>query len=344
MFDFEIAFYLYKMSKIYKVLVQSKYQAKAYYNAAMALDAHNCFVEKVYRQGKLRDIPYVGKKIEQCIVEIIETGHLGELEDLEKKFGIWSYDILLGYGLSAKIISSLFARSIQSWEELTEHLDGIKNTFTNSEQKKIRQFIKEGECLNGRYLYAYGDCLGKELVDYIKNIQGVNCAFYSGEMLEEPEKITHIEIDILFEGRWEYILRKIKSFPRIYDIKGREHRYIYALTKFGIPVTFNIYNGSLEFSGISGLLSEKDIEGDLHSHTLWSDGIHSFEQMAEEAEVLGHEYHAITDHSVSLRIAHGISEAQALDQIAQIHEYNRHHAVKLLAGIEVDILANGALD
>jgi putative hydrolase len=87
------------------------------------------------------------------------------------------------------------------------------------------------------------------------------------------------------------------------------------------------------------------LKGDCHSHTTWSDGGASVEEMARAAMALGHEYLVITDHSPRLTVAHGLTrdrlEAQ-LDEIAEVNE--RVAPFRILTGMEVDILPDGGLD
>lgn len=93
------------------------------------------------------------------------------------------------------------------------------------------------------------------------------------------------------------------------------------------------------------LVSRADIRGDLHTHTTASDGNASIEQMAEAAAALGYEYLAITDHSKSQVIANGLTVERLLKHVKEIHKVGeRLKGIKLLAGCEVDILADGRLD
>jgi DNA polymerase (family 10) len=93
------------------------------------------------------------------------------------------------------------------------------------------------------------------------------------------------------------------------------------------------------------LITRADIRGDLHSHTTASDGQASIEQMAEAAEALGYEYLAITDHSKSQVIANGLTAERLLKHVKEIHKVGaRIKGITLLAGCEVDILADGHLD
>lgn len=99
--------------------------------------------------------------------------------------------------------------------------------------------------------------------------------------------------------------------------------------------------GDVEPEIISALRSS--LRGDLHAHTDWSDGITPIAVMADAARALGHEYQAITDHSPRLRVARGLSAQRLREQIPLVRAESRD-GFTLLAGIEVDILEDGALD
>lgn len=87
------------------------------------------------------------------------------------------------------------------------------------------------------------------------------------------------------------------------------------------------------------------LRGDLHSHTEWSDGGASITEMACAAAAVGYDWLAITDHSPRLAVAHGLSAERLAEQIAEIDRFNSGSAsLRLLTGIEVDILDDGALD
>ncbi len=85
--------------------------------------------------------------------------------------------------------------------------------------------------------------------------------------------------------------------------------------------------------------------GDCHSHTTWSDGAASIEQMALAAAALGHEYLVVTDHSPRLTIAHGLSPQRLAEQLDEIDRARKRLApFRILCGMEVDILEDGSLD
>ncbi|MEV4738329.1 MULTISPECIES: PHP domain-containing protein [unclassified Microbacterium] len=85
------------------------------------------------------------------------------------------------------------------------------------------------------------------------------------------------------------------------------------------------------------------LRGDLHAHTDWSDGTTPIAVMAAAARALGHEYQAVTDHSPRLRVARGLSAERLREQIPLVRAESGD-GFTLLAGIEVDILEDGALD
>ena len=98
-------------------------------------------------------------------------------------------------------------------------------------------------------------------------------------------------------------------------------------------------------SKLPKLIRLADVLGDLHMHTLASDGGNSIEEMVEASRARGYRYIAITDHSQSLKLTNGLSEKRLLAQIRQIDKLNsRLKDFVILKSSEVDILEDGALD
>jgi putative hydrolase len=87
------------------------------------------------------------------------------------------------------------------------------------------------------------------------------------------------------------------------------------------------------------------LRGDCHSHSTWSDGGASIEAMATTARDIGHEYLCLTDHSPRLTIAHGLNRERLEAQLVEVERINADLApFRILTGMEVDILEDGALD
>ncbi len=93
------------------------------------------------------------------------------------------------------------------------------------------------------------------------------------------------------------------------------------------------------------LVEAKDIRGDLHVHSIWSDGRASIIELAQAARSLGYEYIALSDHSPSVGIAGGIGREKMEEKIEAVAEANDSlEGITILMGAEVDIKADGSLD
>ena len=120
-------------------------------------------------------------------------------------------------------------------------------------------------------------------------------------------------------------------------------RDIYALV--GLPfLPPEIREGQGVLCPPAELVTRSDLRGDLHVHSTWSDGSLSIREIVYRAEALGYEYIAITDHSQSLTIAGGLTPERLQAQKAAIEAVQQQTRVKILHGIEVDILPDGRLD
>ncbi len=110
-----------------------------------------------------------------------------------------------------------------------------------------------------------------------------------------------------------------------------------------VPVTLEQLRASAKSTG--GGTMRAALKGDLHLHSNWSDGSVPIEEMMSAAKALGHEYCALTDHSPRLRVANGLSGERLRAQLKVIDGLRDQMApMRILTGIEVDILDDGALD
>ncbi|UCF40866.1 MAG: DNA polymerase/3'-5' exonuclease PolX [Gemmatimonadota bacterium] len=93
------------------------------------------------------------------------------------------------------------------------------------------------------------------------------------------------------------------------------------------------------------LITIEDLRGDLQMHSTWSDGKHSIEEMLDGCLERGYEYFAVTDHSKALAMTGGLDAARLREQWEEIAEVAaRRQEIRILRGMEVDILADGSLD
>jgi DNA polymerase (family 10) len=95
---------------------------------------------------------------------------------------------------------------------------------------------------------------------------------------------------------------------------------------------------------LPSLVTVADIRGDLHAHTDWSDGRHPLDRLIAAAEARGYAYIIVSDHSKSTAIANGLSVEALRAQRRLIRELQPRFAIRILAGSECDILADGSMD
>jgi DNA polymerase (family 10) len=100
-----------------------------------------------------------------------------------------------------------------------------------------------------------------------------------------------------------------------------------------------------EAGGLPELITLEDLRGDLQMHSTWSDGKNSIEEMLDGCLARGYEFFAITDHSKALAMTGGLDAARLREQWEEIAEIAaRRKEIRILRGMEVDILADGSLD
>ena len=144
----------------------------------------------------------------------------------------------------------------------------------------------------------------------------------------------------------EYSLSELKTEK---PVAGKSEEEIYA--KLGldwIPPELRENLGEIDAAekhSLPKLIAIEDLQGDVHMHTVETDGRNTIEEMAEAAKERGYRYMAITDHSKNLAFANGLDDQRAIGHIQKIRDANaRIGGIKIFAGIEVDILADGDLD
>ena len=145
----------------------------------------------------------------------------------------------------------------------------------------------------------------------------------------------------------EYALARVEdgSF-----VAGATEEEIYAALGLDwIPPELRENNGEIEAAEahrLPKLIELADIRGDVHMHTNVTDGKNTIREMAEAGLKHGYQYIAITDHSKNLAMTMGLDDQRALEHMRHIREVDREMEgkIRVFAGIEVDILADGALD
>ncbi len=132
-------------------------------------------------------------------------------------------------------------------------------------------------------------------------------------------------------------------------VAGKTEEEIYE--KLGLPIIPpEIRQNSGEFLAakrkkLPKLIGYGSVKGDLHTHTSLTDGANTLKEMVAAAKKLGRQYIAITDHSPSERVANGLPVEKLLQHVKNIRALDkREKGIRILAGAEVNILADGQLD
>jgi len=144
----------------------------------------------------------------------------------------------------------------------------------------------------------------------------------------------------------EYSLADLKTEK---PVAGKTEEEIYAKLKLDyVPPELRENLGEIDAADkhtLPALITLNDLQGDVHMHTVETDGKNTIEEMAEAAKARGYKYMAITDHSKNLAFANGLDDERAVAHIQRIREANQKiDGISIFAGIEVDILADGDLD
>jgi DNA polymerase (family X) len=144
----------------------------------------------------------------------------------------------------------------------------------------------------------------------------------------------------------EYSLADLKTEK---PVAGKTEEEIYAKLKLDyIPPELRENLGEIDAAekhALPMLITLDDLQGDVHMHTVETDGKNTIEEMAEAAKARGYKYMAITDHSKNLAFANGLDDKRAVAHIQKIRAANdKIEGITIFAGIEVDILADGDLD
>lgn len=167
-----------------------------------------------------------------------------------------------------------------------------------------------------------------------------------------PFEILICQPDIFFwklfitTGSPEHVAKLDKQ--NLVHVKSEEELYAANNREYVIPeMREGTAEEGIEATGLkaSDIVDMSDLKGVLHVHSLYSDGIHSLEQMAVYCKESGYEYLGMSDHSQSAFYANGLKPHRVAEQHAEIDALNKKMApFKIFKGIESDILSDGSLD
>jgi DNA polymerase (family X) len=314
-------------------------------------------VEKLAREGKIRELPRMGEKHEQKLLKAIE--------DYRRIAGRFLLDT--AEELAEKLIEHLRSSPL---------CEGIENITPAGSLRRGRETVGDLDIL-----VTGPGCIDNEprqkLIEHLIRFPGLMEVIAQGENKVSFRHRNGMQVDVRllppesFGAAMQYFTgskahnvalrqRALKmgftlneySLATIEDEKpvaGKTEEEIYAKLKLDfIPPELRENCGEIEAAAghsLPRLIELADIRGDVHMHTVETDGRNTIEEMAEAVRERGYEYMAITDHSKNLAFANGLTDERALAHIERIRAVQKKmKGIRIFAGIEVDILGDGALD
>src|SRR5437660_163342 len=311
-------------------------------------------VAQLAREGKIRILPRMGEKHEQKLLKAIE--------DYRRIAGRFLLDV-----------------AEKQAEKIAEHLrdyPGVEKATPAGSLRRGRETVGDLDILVTGPACCDDDQRQK-LIDHIIKLPGLMEIIARGENKVSFRMRGGMQVDVRFLApdsfgsalqyftgskahnvalrqralRMGYTLSEY-SLARLDNEKavaGKTEEDIYAKLKLDyIPPELRENQGEIDAAEkhvLPALIAQTDLRGDVHMHTVETDGRKTIEEMAEAAIERGYKYMAITDHSKNLAFANGLDDKRAVEHIQHIPVADKKiDGIKIFAGIEVDILADGTLD
>jgi len=305
-------------------------------------------LEEAIKAGKLRDLRGFGEKTEENILKSIEA-YRGRQERFLLGGIIPVIDQIVEYMKESEAVLEVEpAGSGRRRKETIGDLDILVSSIRPEEvaewfvsMPRVSRVISKGTT---RSTIVVGARLQVDLRVVPPDSYGSALQYFTGSK-EHNIKLRTIAV------KMGYKLNEYGLFDRDSDrrVAGETEEEIYRFLGMNwMEPELREDRGEIEAAIedlLPKLITPKEVRGDLHIHTKWSDGSASIEEMAEKARQLGLEYLAVCDHSKSLGIARGLDEARLREQMAEIDRLNeRLDGFTILKGIECDIKADGSLD
>jgi len=311
-------------------------------------------VEKLAREGKIRELPRMGEKHEAKLLKAIE-----DYRRIGGRFLIDSAEIeaekIIAYVEKFPGIEKITpAGSLRRGRETVGDLDilvtGKACTTEEGRQEAIAYVAKYPPLMD---VIASGDnkisfhLRGGMQVD-VRLLPpesfGAAMQYFTGSKAHNVA-LRQRALKMKYTLN-EYSLAELDGGK---PVAGKTEEEIYAKLKLDyIPPEMRENLGEIDLAEkhtLPQLITQEDLQGDVHMHTVETDGKNTIEEMAEAARARGYKYMAITDHSKNLAFANGLDDRRAMEHIARIREVGKKlEGITILAGIEVDILADGDLD
>jgi DNA polymerase (family 10) len=311
-------------------------------------------VEKLAREGKIRELPRMGEKHEAKLLKAIEdyrriSGRF--LIDAAETEAEKLSEYLAKYpGIDKITPAGSLRRGRDTVGDLDILVTGKACTTAEGRQAAIAYVAKYPPLMD---VIASGD---NKISFHVRNGMQVDVrllppeSFGAAMQYFTGSKAHNVALRqrALKMGYTlnEYSLATLEGAK---PVAGKTEEEIYAKLNLDyVPPEMRENLGEIDLAkdhALPKLLTQADLQGDVHMHTVETDGRNTIEEMAEAAKARGYQYMAITDHSKNLAFANGLDDKRAVEHIARIRAADQNiDGITIFAGIEVDILADGDLD
>ena len=373
----EIGSFLFDISLCLELTDDNPFRVASFLKASRLAQDFSESLSEYAKLGKLKSIKGIGDAIAENIHQFCQKKTSDYYEELKTKIPEGIFDILEIKGLGVKKVRELWELlSITNMAELEyacveNRLVSLKG-FGKKTQDKIIAEIEKIKFYKNFMLYYEAEQIVNDTIEKIHNLDGAARIEVSGDfrrclpVIENILFVTDKEINLKLHKSVSIIAGTKDDFAvKLFKTTGSEghvnaigsvdgvfksEEEIYASKGYSfippeireIEQDLDLYTAGKESVA---LITKEDIKGVIHSHTVYSDGANSIEELALASKEAGYEYLCISDHSKSAYYAGGLSEDEILKQREEIFSLNRKLApFKIFSGIESDILKDGSLD
>ena len=308
-------------------------------------------VERIAKEGKLRDVPGFGEKSEQNMLKAVEVFkkssgrfHIHTAEDAAAA-------VISHIEKAGKAVESVTpAGSLRRGKETIGDLDMLvtgPNALAVLERvanhPKVSEVLAHGANKISVKLGREGLQVDVRALDH--QTFGAAMQYFTGSK-EHNVALRQRAIRMGFKLS-EYGLFRADDDARVAGVT--EEGIYRALGLDWIPPELRENQGEIELAAaheLPALVEQSAIRGDLHMHTTATDGRATLEEMAEAARELGYQYVAITDHSKAIAMAFGLDEKRVVEFAQTVRKINEtgNLGIRIFAGLECDIMKDGDMD
>jgi DNA polymerase (family X) len=311
-------------------------------------------VEKLAREGKIRELPRMGQKHEAKLLKAIEDyrriGGRYLIDQAEEEARKLTEHIEKFPGIDKITPAGSLRRGRETVGDLDILVTGEACDTEKGRQDAIAHVAKYPPLMD---VIASGD---NKISFHLRNGMQVDVRLLPAESFGAAmqyftgSKAHNVALRqrALKMGYTlnEYSLATLEDEK---PVAGASEEDIYAKLNLDyIPSEMRENLGEIDLAekhALPKLITQEDLKGDVHMHTVETDGKNTIEEMAQAAQAHGYRYMAITDHSKNLAFANGLDDKRAVEHIERIRAADKKiDGITIFAGIEVDILPDGDLD